>query len=282
MKFLTFYKTYYSHRIKKASTLLKYFIFLFLPLNYALNKILYPRLKNLDNFAKKNEHLYQKDLGFLFQYFNSDKGELFINQYDKPLKSKTEQKTGHSYHKFYEKYFEPIKNKSLDILEIGSFKGNATAAFYFYFKNSKILSCDLYPDFFLYKSNRIKQLKIDNSSESELNKNILEKNINFDIIIEDAGHYFKDQIISLFMLFRSLNSGGIFVVEELDFPDTRDDMNVFKEKPSLKEILSLINQNQDFNSKYVTNDQKEYFLSNFKNIEIFKGQYNEIAFITKK
>ena len=134
----------------------------------------------------------------------------------------------------------------------------------------------------MYKSKRIKQFKIDNSSERELNLNILEKNINFDIIIEDAGHYFKDQIISLFMLFRSLNSGGIFVVEELDFPDTRDDMNVFKEKPSLKEILSLINQNQDFNSKYVTNDQKEYFLSNFKNIEIFKGQYNEIAFITKK
>ena len=84
------------------------------------------------------------------------------------------------------------------------------------------------------------------------------------------------------MLFRSLKSGGIFIVEELDFPDTRDDMNVYKEKPSLKEILSLINQNKDFSSKYVTNPQKEYFLNNFKNIEIFKGQYNEIAFITKK
>ena len=108
--------------------------------------------------------MYQKDLGFLFQYFNSDKGELFINQYDKPLKSKNEQKIGHSYHKFYEKYFEPIKNKSLDILEIGSFKGNATAAFYFYFKNSKICLV-IYIQIFLYKSNRIKQLKIDNSSE---------------------------------------------------------------------------------------------------------------------
>ena len=282
MKFLTFYKTYYSHRIKKASVFLKYFIFLSLPLNYALNKILYPKLKNLDNFAKKNDYLYEKELGFLFQHFNSDKGELFVNQYDKPLKSKKELKTGHSYHKFYEKYFKPIKNQSLDILEIGSFKGNATAAFYFYFKNSHITSCDLYPDFFLYKSKRIKQFKIDNSSERELNSNILEKNINFDIIIEDAGHYFKDQIISLFILFRCLKSGGIFVVEELDFPDTRDDMNVSKEKPSLKEILSLIEQNKDFTSKYITNDQKEYFLNNFKNIEIFKGQYNEIAFITKK
>ena len=84
------------------------------------------------------------------------------------------------------------------------------------------------------------------------------------------------------MLFRSLKPGGIFVVEELDFPDTRDDMNVFKEKPSLREILNSINQNQDFSSKYVTNVQKEYFLNHFKDIKIFKGQFNEIAFITKK
>ena len=282
MKFSTFYKTYYNHRIKKASIFLKYFIFLILPLSYLLNKILYPKPKNLEIFGKENYYLFEKDLGFLFQFFNSDKGELYINQYDKPIKSSRKLKTGHYYHNFYEKYFKPIKNQSLDILEIGSFKGNATAAFYFYFKNSKILSCDLYPDFFLYKSNRIKQLKIDNSSESELNKNILEKKIMFDVIIEDAGHYFKDQIISLFMLFKCLKPGGIFVIEELDFPDTREDMNLLKEKPTLKEILNLINQNQKFSSRYVTTEQKNYFLDNFKDIKIFKGQFNEIAFITKK
>lgn len=282
MKFLTFYKTYYSHRIKKASIFLKYFIFLTLPVMYFLNKLLYPKSKNLELFAKKNDYLFEKDLGFLFQFFNSDKGEFFINQYDKPLKNRKKLKTGHSYHNFYEKYFKPVKNKSLDILEIGSFKGNSTAAFYFYFKNSQILSCDLYPDFFLYKSDRIKQLKIDNSSETELNFSILEKNIKFDIIIEDAGHYLKDQIISLFILFKSLKPGGIFVIEELDFPDTRDDMNLLNEKPTLKEILNLINQNHNFTSKYVTSEQKKYFLNNFKDINIFKGQYNEIAFITKK
>ena len=61
------------------------------------------------------------------------------------------------------------------------------------------------------------------------------------------------------MLFRSLNSGGIFVVEELDFPDTRDDMNVFKEKPSLKEILSLINQKQDFDQNILQKIKKNIF-----------------------
>ena len=48
------------------------------------------------------------------------------------------------------------KNNQLDILEIGTFKGNATAAFYFYFKNANITSVDIFPDLIRYESKRIK------------------------------------------------------------------------------------------------------------------------------
>lgn len=282
MKFVTFYKTYYLHRVKKASNVLKFIIFLTLPFNYLINKILYPSKINLDEFSFKNKYLYNKNLEYLFQYFNSDKGKFFINQYDKPIKKKNKLIDGHSYHIFYEQFFSSLKEKKLKILEIGAFKGNATAAFYFYFKNSSFLSCDIYPDFFLYKSKRIDQLKIDNSSEIQLQEKILGKCSGFDIIVEDAGHYLKDQIISLFFLFEKLNSGGIFVIEELDFPDTRDDMNINNEKITLKKILNLIIENKDFNSKYIPKKHKEYFLENFKDIKIYKGNFNEIAFITKK
>ena len=42
------------------------------------------------------------------------------------------------------------------------------------------------------------------------------------------------------MVFRKLNSKGIFVIEELDFPDTRKDMNLANERPTLKDILLKI------------------------------------------
>ena len=84
------------------------------------------------------------------------------------------------------------------------------------------------------------------------------------------------------MLFSSLNSKGIFFVEELDFPDTRKDMNLRNEKPSLREILMSIKEKKDFNSKYISASQKEYFLNNFESIEILKGKFNEIAIIKKK
>ena len=92
----------------------------------------------------------------------------------------------------------------------------------------------------------------------------------------------KDQIISLFLLFKTLKPKGIFVIEELDFPDTRQDMNIYNEKPTLRQILNCVINKQDFFSKYIKNSDKEYFLKNFNSIEIFKGRINEIAFINKK
>lgn len=282
MKFSTFYKTYYLHRINKANFFLKLIIFFKLPFIYILNKILYPPEVNLDKFSIKNQNLFNKNLEFLFQYFNSDKGNFLYNQYDKPLNRKKNLIQGHAYHKYYENFFILIKDKKLDILEIGSFKGNATAALYFYFKNSNLITCDIYTDLFLYKSNRITQLNLNNSSELELNKKIISKDLYFDIIIEDAGHYLKDQIISLFMLFKNLKSKGIFVIEELDFPNKRKDMNPYNEKPTLKDILQSIIKNENFDSNYITLEDKKYFLNHYDTIDIFNGNFHEIAFITKK
>ena len=97
--------------------------------------------------------------------------------------------------------------------------------------------------------------------------------------------------VVVLLLRRSLNSitpiagispGGIFVCEELDFPDTRKDMNLNNEYPTLKEILKAIKNNADFNSKYIEESDKQYFLKNFKSIKIFNGKKNEVAVIEKK
>ena len=282
MNITTFYKIFYEHRIKKSSFILKIYILIFFPINYFLNKLFFEKEKNLDLFAIKNQNLFDKDLKFLFEYFNSDKGEKYYNQYQKSIKQEKKLIDGHQYHKFYENYLSDRKRDQLDILEIGTFKGNATAAFYFYFKNANITSVDIFPDLIRYNSKRIKNFYLDNSQEHQIEESIMEKNLTFDFIIEDAGHYYKDQIISLFILFKSLKKNGIFVIEELDFPDTRQDMNPEKKKPTLRDILKSVKENKDFNSELVSPDQKEYFLKNLSSLEIFKGKFNEIAFIKKK
>ena len=43
-----------------------------------------------------------------------------------------------------------------------------------------------------------------------------------------------------------------------------------------------IKNNISFDSKYISPEDKKYFLDNFSSIEIFIGNFNEIAIIKKK
>ena len=282
MKFKTFYKLFYMHRFKKSSGVLKLYLYIVLPIRFLLNTFFFPKKIDLDLLERISPDLYKKNINFLFEYFNSDKGEFFVDQYTQPIKKNYQKLPAHGYSKFYEKFFFDQKEKNNNILELGSFYGNGSASLFFYFKYSTIYSGDIYPDLFRYKSKRINNFFIDTSLEDSIKKTLLSKKISFDIIIEDAGHFLKDQIISLFLLFRKLNSGGLFIIEELDFPDTRKDMNVNKEKPTLRNILLSIIEKKEFDSKYVSKDDKRYLLENYAFVEIFKGNVNEIAFIKKK
>ncbi len=240
------------------------------------------KLVNIDHFALKHGFLYDKNLNYLFEYFNSDKGEHFINQYEKPFKRKNKKIVAHGYAKIYESLFKPIKDESLKILEVGSFYGNASAALFFYFKKSMIYSADINPDMYKYRGSRLKNFYVDSSSRESINKNLLGQNIDFNIVIEDASHMLKDQIISLFMLFPKIKKGGIFIIEEIDFPEKREDMRIGQNFPDLKTILKKIISKDDFNSDYITDNEKRYLLSNVESISFFKGNFNEIAILRKK
>lgn len=282
MRFKTFYKIYYQHRLLKAKLFLKIYILLILPVQYLLNLIYLPKKTNLDLIENRLKFLNNYNLSEIFSYFNSDKGNEFEDQYVQPYKRKKIKIKGHGYAKFYEKYFKNLKELPIKILEIGSFHGNASAGLFFYFRKAEIYGADIFPDLFRYKSQRLKSFYVNSSDEKSIKNNILKKEILFDVIIEDASHSHKDQIISLFLLFKTLNTKGIFIIEELDFPDTRKDMNVENEKITLREILHNIINKKDFSSRLIDKDDKEYFLNHFSSINIIKGNFNEVAIITKK
>ena len=282
MNLRTFYRLFYRHRIKKASFILRVYIFIVVPIKYLINLFYLEKKINLDSYKNNSPELFKKDLNYLFEHFNSDKGEFFNNQYLQPAKKNKEKIRAHGYAKIYEPIFINFKNKEVNILELGSFYGNSAAALYFYFNKASILTTDINPDMFKYKYNRVTNHYTDSSSRNSIINNLIIKKKKFEIIIEDASHMLKDQIISLFMLFPLVNSGGYFIVEELDFPETREDMRINQSKPDLKKILQNTLKNLDFNSIYINDDEKKYFLENYSSIEIKKGNLNEIAVIKKK
>ena len=231
--------------------------------------------KNLDKISKKNKNLFKKDLNFLFEHFNSFRQE-------------------HSYAKLYEDNFVEIKNKNLDILEIGLAKGDGIASFYFYFPNSNLIGVDNNPFRIRYKSDRIRNIYADISSSrilKNLNNHLKKK---FDLIIEDCSHRLIDQILCFSHNFKNLKKGGTYIVEDLNFPEIHEMYNPTKENLDLKKILKKIDKNENFVSKFLNNEELNYIKNNIESIKFYKFKnkknyliagicdYSEIAFIKKK
>jgi len=65
-----------------------------------------PKKIDLDLLGLTSPNLYNENLNFLFKYFNTDKGEFFVDQYMQPIKKNNKKIPAHGYSKFYEKFFK--------------------------------------------------------------------------------------------------------------------------------------------------------------------------------
>ena len=78
MKFKTFYKLFYVHRFKKASNILKFYLYIILPIRFFLNIFFFQKKIDLDLLESGYPDLHEKDINFLFEHFNTDKGDFLL------------------------------------------------------------------------------------------------------------------------------------------------------------------------------------------------------------
>ena len=98
---------------------------------------------NIDSF-----HLdfSNSNIDEIFKYFGCNKAN----------KIEKDKNIGHGYSKFYEKHLNFLKNKRINILEIGSFAGASAASFVKYFPSSTIYCLDINLKNFRFTSKNIK------------------------------------------------------------------------------------------------------------------------------
>jgi len=139
-------------------------------------------------------------------------------------------KSGYSH--YYEKVFEPIKYKKMNILEIGigtllpqypsSFIGNpglyphykpggSLRAWRDYFKNSEIFGIDVAEDC-KFEEERIKTYIFSSLDKEKCDENL--NNISFNIIIDDGLHTAIAQITTMQNLFDRVKIGGYYIIED--------------------------------------------------------------------
>jgi hypothetical protein len=124
----------------------------------------------------------------------------------------TDKATDHFFTDVYDKIFNNLRTKKLNILEIGIFTAGSIKMWKDYFSNSQIYATDI-EDKTHYIEDRI---FIEQGDQTDVNfmTNVF-SNVEFDIIIDDGGHTMEQQQITLETMLPRLKSGGIFVVEDL-------------------------------------------------------------------
>lgn len=140
-------------------------------------------------------------------------GNLNPGSTDKGASSKI---NGHSYiQNFYEKEFEPYKDKEIKILEIGIFGGGSIKLWKEYFSNpNQIIGVDITNENLHPKYSNIDGVsyKFGDAYNLEFSKTFSN---DFDIIIDDGPHTLESQITSIQLYLPKIKKGGLFVVEDV-------------------------------------------------------------------
>jgi hypothetical protein len=193
--------------------------------------------------------------------------------------------------KIYEKTFSPIKDQIKKFVEIGVLDGNSLKVWSDYFVNSEILGLDNNPESIRQFNNfeRISIKLLDQSKKEELIK-FSEENTDIDVILDDGSHRMYDQQITLATLFKSIKSGGIFVMEDLHtsiealMPEKAWCNWGDPKKTTTLQMLEEFQKTGRIFSDYLTESETKYLEENIKSCEIVKVRPNWsiTAIIVKK
>ena len=136
------------------------------------------------------------------------------------------------YTPYYIEIFESIRQKNIDLLEIGigtiipsaqssmahtsirNYKpGASLRSWQEYFLNAKIYGGDIQFDT-QFEEDRIKTFLFDSTKKFECDTTL--EDMVFDIIIDDGWHWYEAQLNTFDNLFSRVKSGGYYIIEDIE------------------------------------------------------------------
>jgi len=132
---------------------------------------------------------------------------------------------GASYLHTYEKYFDSIRDQSLNILEIGVKDGSSHRMWKDYFQNSMIYGIDIDPRCSQSSEDRI-SISVGSQADQSVINEVFDKTdrSGFDIILDDGSHINSLTLKSFDLLFPMLKQGGLYIIEDLGCSYLEDDL----------------------------------------------------------
>jgi hypothetical protein len=149
--------------------------------------------------------------------------------------SKSHPKTHHYLRDIYPPYFEPLQNETLKILEIGVKFGGSLRTWRDFFPYAQIYGIEI-QERLAFEEERIKVFTGDQSDTAFLNLVVNETGL-LDIIIDDGGHLSSLIVSSFLYLWKFLNPGGHYFIEDVWYTCLNDRKH---SDPMKKEIWRML------------------------------------------
>tara|TARA_Y100000590_G_C15740959_1_gene1020281 strand:- start:2191 stop:3069 length:879 start_codon:yes stop_codon:yes gene_type:complete len=184
-------------------------------------KILSIILKKSNNEVREVIKKFRFNIKKYLIYYRLKLTNIFFNLKLSSYLKLSKAKKGNEYDEIYDTLDILINKKKVRrILEIGigghnlDYEGGESLfCWQGYFANSKVYGADIIDKSFIDFKN-IKTIILDQGNSEELE--IVGKNLGmFDIIIDDGSHFANHQRISFNTLFKYLNDGGIYIIEDV-------------------------------------------------------------------
>jgi ubiquinone/menaquinone biosynthesis C-methylase UbiE len=146
----------------------------------------------------------------------------------------------HHYFDVYTRYFEPYRNKPLNILEIGISHGGSLQMWRKYFgEQANIFAVDINPECKKFEKEKTK-IFIGSQEDEVFLKQLYSQLPELDILIDDGGHTMKQQVVTFENLFPIVKDGGIYLVEDTHTSYWREYHGGYKNKNSFIEFSKNI------------------------------------------
>jgi len=144
-------------------------------------------------------------------FFNELKKSPSFNSYlSSPYKSIKHSTYFHS----YDHFFNQFRNKEITFVEIGVLDGGSLFMWRDYFgSKARVIGVDLNPEANKWKAEGF-EIFIGNQSDENFWKKFSDKVGPIDIILDDGGHTYEQQIITTECLLDTIKDGGMILIED--------------------------------------------------------------------
>lgn len=125
----------------------------------------------------------------------------------------TDKSTVHSYMPTYEEIFSSLRDKPINLLEIGVFRGGSLEMWKdFFHEESNISGID---NFSNKDADREKAMSVKGCKVHDCNITMFDTDEMFDIIIDDGSHHLDDVEHAISKLWKNLKQDGLYVIEDV-------------------------------------------------------------------